>query len=279
MRIKLKNSLTLDADQLSCSESAKGFVNYAFSLNGNQVEPDFDTIMMGFTHALEHTIREGSVCIGDCNPVKFDISCVPEAISAMAAAYPELAVYDGFSKWLSPCNAAHKKHLPQAGLYSDCARVAACWWGERMVRPGARLLVAADEVNARLETMVRNRAAIDKAYADFLDAMAKHIDEEVSLTGICVVYEQKFWLQQLTANLDEQLGKLGEGSGGTWFLTEEIMKITKTRVLVTERDCTYCEILPGDFLTEGVNDNAIYRACDRHGYGKFISAEDFRLDY
>ena len=261
--------------RLPAASSSREFIDYAFFLDGNQDEHIFDTVMMRFVHALEHTIREGSVYISGSNSVEFDITCVPEAISALAKAYPELAIYNSFAKWLSCCNSAHQKHLPKVGFYSDRARVATCWWDERLIRPGAHLSVSADEVDARLETMVKNRVAIDKAYADYLDAIAKRIDEELSLVGICIVHWQKDWLKQLTATLDERLGKLGEGSGGTWFLTEEIMKVTPTRVLVTFPDCEYGEIFPGEALAGKIDDDMIYRACGRHSYGKFISHEDF----
>lgn len=278
MRLRLKNSLMLDTDQMSCSESAKGFVEYAFFLDGNLETHDFDSVMMRLVHALDHTVREGSVHISGTKVVDFNITCVSEAISALAAAYPELAIYNGFAKWLSCCNTAHKKHLPSVENYSDRARVAACWWDERIIRPGAHLTVGAGDVDARLRQMVANRALIDAAYANFLDALAEHADKEQKSEGVCFIHWRKDWLDELTDKLDARLGELGEGSGGTWFLTEEIMKVTPTRVLVTEHDCEYCEILPGEFLSGKFDDDAIYRACDRHGYGKFISYEDFSTD-
>ena len=278
MQIKLKNSLTLDTDQLSCSEFAKCFIEYAFFLDGNQEEHDFDAIMMRFVHALDHVVREGHVHIGGSRNIDFDVTYVPEAISALAAAYPELAINRGFAKWLSCCNTAHKKHLPSAEKFSVRARVAACWWGERIVRPGAHTTVEPDKVDARLRQIVENRALIDIVYARFLDAFAGHIDKELQAKGVCIIHWHKDWMRELTDWLDKKLGEFGEGSGGTWFLTEEVMKVTPTRVLVTMYDCEYCELFPGEHLVEIVDDDAIYLACGRHRYGKFISHVDFFSD-
>ena len=278
MRLKLKDSLTLDTDQLSCSESAKLFIDYAFLLNGAQVAPFFDSAMMRFVHALQDVVREGSIHVSGTTEGDFDITCVPEAISALAEAYPELSVRAAFAKWLSCCNTAHKKHLPSAESFSSRARVAACWWDERLIRPGVRVTVTADGVDARLKSMIENRALIDIAYANYLDALAEYIDRVQKLEGICAIHWAQGWFKDLTDWLDKKLGEFGEGSGGTWFLTEEIMKVTPTRVLVTEKDCEYCEILPGKFLDGDFDDDAIFRACDRHAYGRFISHEDFDSD-
>lgn len=278
MKLKLKNSLMLDTDQVSCSKSAKCFINYAFSLNGVLGAHDFDGVMMRFVHALEHTVREGSVYIDGSEAVEFDITCIPEAVSALAEAYPELAIYQSFAKWLSCCNTAHKKHLPSAENFSNRARVAACWWDERIIRPGARLIIESKDVDARLKRMVENRALIDLAYANFLDALAEHVDKEVKSKGVCTIHWYMDWMLDLTNWLDKKLGKFGEGSGGTWFLTDEIMKVTPTRVLVTEHDCEYSEIMPGRLLASEIDDNAIYLACNRNSYGKFISHKDFDSD-
>jgi hypothetical protein len=278
MKLHLKNSLTLDADQVLCSGPAKFFINYAFSLNGFHATPDFDSAMMRFVHALQSTVEVGKLHMGGANSEDFTVECVPEAIAALAEAYPSLSIRVGFAKWFDDANCMHVRYLPDATKYSELARVAACWWDKRMIRPGAKRGATAENLDEKLKTLVVNRAKIDAVYAEFLDALAARVDWTLRASRVCAIYSHSEWLMPMVAELDAKLGELGEGSGGTWFNTEEVMKVTHTRVLVTEKDCEYCEVFPGEHLVRDYGDSDIFQACDKYAYGKFICHADFISD-
>lgn len=278
MKLQLKNSLTLDTDQVSCSEAAKSFIKYAFTLNGMNVKPDFDSAMMRFAHAFEDVVRKGKLDLCDGGPVELTVACVPEAIAALADAYPELAIRQTFAKWFNCCNCIHARMLPRRDWYMTNTRVAVCWWDERMIRPGARREANAENVDELLARFVQNYDAINEVYADFLDKFATHVEATLRDARVCVIHSHVDWLVKLTNELDAKLGELGEGSGGTWYITEEIMKVTHTRVVATERDCEYIEIFPGKYLTGDFTDEDIFHACERQEYGKFISHEEFISD-
>lgn len=274
MKLQLKKSLTLDTDQVSCSEEAKSFIEYAFSLNGPDVKPNFESAMMRFVHALEDVVRMGKLKSDD-DSIEFTVDCVPEAIAALAEAYPTLAVRQQFANWFNCTSRMHRAYLPEPNKYSELARVAVCWWDERLIHSKTRHEATADNVDELLQRVVVNREKVDAAYVEFLDKFAAHIDNVLRDARFCAIHSRVDWLREMVDELDEKLDELGECSGGTRFMTEEIMKVTHTRVLVTERDCEYCEILPGKYLVGDYGDSDIFRACARAEYGCFIDYQDF----
>ena len=65
---------------------------------------------------------------------------------------------------------------------------------------------------------------------------------------------------------------------GMDWLTEELMKVTPTRVLVTGHDCEWIEVYPGDRLKEDATDEKILAACARHAYGRFVDHIEWSKD-
>ena len=91
--------------------------------------------------------------------------------------------------------------------------------------------------------------------------IADRIQDAIGKKTAIMLHSTLDWPEDLERTADNELFNLGEGGGGIWYLTEELIKVTPTRVLVTGHDCEWIEAYPGDRLKEDVIDEEILAAC------------------
>ena len=277
-RIHLKDGPVLDPAKIECSPNAKRFLNYAFEQAS--FDSDLHTVGMRFAHAVEGIVS--GVVLGNMLPQELRenrmeiLHCMPEALAAFEKAYPSVELREVWAYWLSAVSNMHKACLPSTE-YPDVARVAAVWWDARLIRPGARKEVNEKNLEGELNRIYERREEIDAVYDELFDSFAKNVVCSLDNGKPAIMHSSIDWMKDLATKADNQLFNLGEGGGGLWYMTEEIMKVTPTRVLVTGYDCEWIEVMPGDRLKEVTEENIFY-ACGRHAYGRFVDYPEWNKD-
>ena len=278
--ILLRNGTVLDSKKIECSDYAKMFIEYAFELAS--FDGDIDMVGMRFSHAVQGIVS--GVVLGKMLPEVFwkkraeILRSLPEALKAFEQTYPDVRLRFSWAKWLEYSRAMHQAHIPSEEEFSSNARVAAAWWDSRLIRPSARVMICPLDLESELERISDYREEIDKVYADLSDGIARNVTESIERGKPAIVHSAVDWMAELSREATNKLEELGEGAAPILYLTEEIMKVTPTRVLVTGKDCEWIEVYPGNMLDEVVNRENIYKACARHAYGRFVDHLEFLGD-
>lgn len=279
-RIHLKTGPVIDPAKIDCSPNAKRFLEYACQLAS--FDSDINTVGMRFVHALDGIIS--GVAGGEMLPEELWINrmeilhCMPEALEAFEQTYPEVPLRVNWAHWLEVSTSMHKACLLDEKKYSTPTRVAIAWWDARLIRPAARRIVCPCDLENVLAHFYEHREEIDGVYERMFCGVADRIEAAIDKKEAFVIHSTLDWLESLERTADDELRNLGEGGGGIWYLTEELMKITPTRVLVTGYDCEWIEVYPGDRLKEEVTDEKILAACARHSYGRFVDHVEWSKD-
>lgn len=300
-KILLKTGTVLNSEAIECGSNAKAFLNYAF--DEAKFDGDIDMVGMRFVHTIQDIVR-GIMSNGYLLPADYRtnrkeiLEAMPEALEAFEATYPEVPLRTSWSKWLSATSELHWAGLPDLGKYSVNAVVAAAWWEARIIRPGCYRIVAPCELESALMHIAEERDEIDKVYLDFLNGIAQNVDKILTSGKPAIIHSEIDWFRELAEMPSARLAELGEGEGGLSFLTNEIMKVTKTRVLVTGYDCEWIEVMPGSHLNtiivngrvclcsdseqpgerQAVSMSGVYKACAKHAYGRFVDYAEFSKD-
>lgn len=278
-KVILKTGTVLDSEAIKCGEHAKAFLDYA--LDAAKFDGDIDMVGMRFVHTVQDIVRgvsEGYILPREYVANRQEIlEAMPEALEAFEATYPEVLLRGSWSKWLSATTELHWAALPEFGKHSINAIVAAAWWEARIIRPGCYRTVAPCDLESALMNIAEKRKDIDKVYLDFLSGIAKNVDDILATGKPAIIHSNIDWFEKLADAPSARLAELGEGVGGLSFLTDEIMKVTKTRVLVSGHDCEWIEVLPGNDL-QTVTVRNIYKACARQAYGRFVDYAEFSKD-
>ena len=271
-RIHLKNGPVIDPAKIDCSPNAKRFLEYACQLAS--FDGDINTVGMRFVHALDGIISGvagGEMLPKDLLDNRMEIlHCLPEALEAFERTYPGVPLRMHWAYWLESATALHKACLLDKEKYSTVARVAVAWWDSRLIRPAARRIVCPCDLENVLAHFYERREEIDGVYERMFSGIADRIEQVIGNKEAISIHSTLGWMETLERTADDELFNLGEGGGGIWYLTEEMMKVTPTRVLVTGYDCEWIEVYPGDRLREEVTDRKILMACARHSYGRFV---------
>lgn len=278
-KILLKTGTVLNSEVIECGSNAKAFLNYVFDEAISSMP--IDMVGMRFVQAVQDIVRgvsEGYLLPADYRTNRKEIlKAMPEALEAFEVTYPEVPLRTSWAKWLSATSELHWAGLPDLGKYSVNAVVAAAWWEARIIRPGCYRIVAPCELETALIHIAEKRDEIDKVYLDFLNGIAQNVDEMLTGGKPAIIHSEIDWFRELAEMPSARLAELGEGEGGLSFLTNEIMKVTKTRVLVTGYDCEWIEVLPGNYL-QAVTVENIYKACAKYTYGRFVDYAEFSKD-
>ncbi len=207
------------------------------------------------------------------------LKAVPSALIIFEKTYPDLNFREELAAWLSISNYEHAAYLPAVNKFSLPARIAAAWWGAR-ISCSASHIISPKELDAELWRIYERRDEIDKVYRELLDGIATRVDNGLYLDRSMKIHRDFDWMCELAGDAGYRLAGLGEGSG-VWFTSDDTMKVTPTRILLTSNSHENRELYPGVLAEDTVSnppDNMLLGLCSRSCVARSISFAEYCLD-
>ena len=274
--VKLADGSVVDSDEIDCGLYAKMFIEDTLESTDDGIRADL--LALRFVRATMDVIAGVMVdktgVAHKCEHRNDLLKVISGAVRALDLSYPELGFRAEFAKQLSISNRSHYACLVD-GRFSLQAKIAAAWWDAQIIRSCSAKAITLDDLDSALWDMYENRSKIDQVYRDLSNEIASRIDEALYHDKAIKFSHDSDWMVELMARADERLNALKEG-GRMWYLFDETMKVTTTRVLIT-RENRYYELFSGS-PSDTLSDEAIYAICWRYKKHRPISFAEYLLD-
>ena len=199
------------------------------------------------------------------------IKAASGALRAFEMSYPELNLR---SEWAQLQTVAGRTHCAciADSKYALTARIAASWWDARVALTGAPIEIEPKNLETELWRLYEQRNTTDKYYQALTDEVAATIDKVLYDGSSIILTANTDWFVEdvaVTNHLLRPLRGRANNLSISYSALGTSMKVTPTRVMLSEDGGKCYELYPGGLVDDAPRDDQmIYRICSRNTIGR-----------